>query len=206
MHFAKEISKYKSNKIQSELDYLKLQMNPHFLFNTLNSIYIQSRVDSKKSADMIMKLSDILRYQIYECSNTKVFIKSEFEYVKNYLDLQQFRFSKLETDVEQKGRFGGYMVYPFIFISFVENAIKFGVDNSADNNYIKVIFEIVENKLHFSVENSKNISNLQKNSEQELELITIKNRLNTLYGNTFSLKTKESADIYIVKLEIKLEL
>lgn len=206
LQFSREINNYESNKIQSELEYLKLQMNPHFLFNTLNSLYIQSKVDSKMASETIMKLSDILRYQIYECSNPKVFIKAEYDYIVNYLDLQKIRYNKLQIEVEQKGRFSGYMIYPFILISFVEDAIKFGVDNTAKNNYIKVIFEIVEKKLIFSVENSKNISNLQKNSQQESAMKNIKNRLKTLYGDDFSLKTIESEISYFVKLEIKLEL
>lgn len=200
-----KIAKLETEKMQSELEHLKLQMNPHFLFNSLNNIYIQTRVNPKQAAETLLKLSDLLRYQIYECSDSKVFLKSEIEYIKNYLDIQKVRFTKLEVKIEQTGNITGLMVYPFLFIPFVENSIKHGVEASSNNNYIDIKFIIINKKLEFIIESSKINTKLQQNNKKEGSLKKIKNKLDNLYSNNYKLEIEDRENYYYVKLEINLE-
>lgn len=202
---SQKVDNLENEKIQSELEYLKLQLNPHFLFNTLNNIHTLTRIKPELASDTLIKLSDLLRYQIYECSDSKVFVKSEFDYLINYLDLQKVRFENLEVIYEKDGNLSSYMVYPFIFIPFVENAVKHGVDNKRKNNIIKLFLGIDNNKLKFSIENSKISSNLQKNSKGGIGLKNVKRRLELLYPGRYSLRITENEDLYNVKLEIKLK-
>ena len=200
------ISRLEKKKIQSELEYLKLQINPHFLFNTLNNIYIQSRIQPKEAGETLLKLSDLLRYQIYDCADKKVFLKSEIEFLKNYLDLHKIRFSKLSCTIEQKGNIAGLMIYPFILITFVDNAMKKSADLNTEGSFVNLNFEIVDNKIKFFVESSKNMSILQKKSiVYEDGLDKVKERMDLLYSGNHKLNIEESENKYIVKLEINLE-
>ena len=203
---AQEISKLEKEKIVSELDFLKNQMNPHFLFNVLNNIYIQTRIEPKKSAEMILKLSDLLRYQLYECSQNQVLLKSEIEYLKNYIDLQKVRLAKIDIKFEQNGSFMGLMIYPFMFIPFLENAFKHGVNSKGNKNFIYVFIEIVEKYVIFVVKNSKiDISSSSNNKSGGIGLKNIERRLNLLYKDKYTLSIENEKEYYNVKLKISLK-
>ena len=201
-----QIHELKQAKITSELDFLKTQMNPHFLFNVLNNIYIQTRIDPKKSAEMILKLSDLLRYQLYECSQDKVMLKSEVDYLHNYVDLQKMRITNIELKFEQSGSFRGLMIYPFMFIPFLENAFKHGVSSKGVDNFIHIFVEIVEKYVIFAVKNSKiGTSPEFKNNSGGIGLINIKRRLELLYKGNYELKIEDRENYYYVKLKIDLK-
>lgn len=201
-----QISEKQNELVRSELEILKLQMNPHFLFNTLNNIYIQIKLSPENAIDSILRLSDILRYQIFECTESKVFIKSEIEYLKNYLELQKVRYSNLETKINKKGDLHSAMIYPFLLINFTENALKKGVSSTNEKNFINIDLEIIKNKLHFSIESSKIISNLQKNGlEGNTVVKNIRKRLDKLYPNNYNLEIIKRDYSIFVKLEINLD-
>jgi len=203
---SEEIRRLEKEKITSELDFLKNQINPHFLFNVLNNIYIQTRIEPKKSADMILKLSDLLRYQLYECSQDKVMLKSEVDYLKNYVELQKMRLSKIDIKFEQKGSFQGLMIYPFMFIPFLENSFKHGVSSKGVNNFIYIFVEIVEKNVIFVVKNSKiDTSNNSLKKQGGIGLKNIERRLELLYKDNYELKIEDREENYNVELKISLK-
>jgi LytS/YehU family sensor histidine kinase len=199
------LRKLEQDKMSSELDFLKTQINPHFLFNTLNNIYIQTRIEPKIASDMVLKLSDLLRYQLYECNSGKVMLKSEVEYLRNYIDLQKIRIANIDIKFEQKGSFKGLMIYPFMLIPFLDNSFKHGSSLKGVDNFIHVFVDIVEKYLIFTVENSKNDTIVQNNKSSGTGLVNIKRRLELLYQNNYELKIENRENIYYVELKINLE-
>ncbi len=200
-----QISKLEKEKVVSELDFLKTQINPHFLFNILNNIYIQTRIDATKSSDMILKLSDLLRYQLYECSQDKVMLKSEIDYLQNYVALQKMRIAKVEVKFEQNGSFKGLMIYPFMFITFIENAFKYGISSKGVDNFIYVNVEIVEKKVIFTVKNSIIDTKSHVVKKGGIGLVNIKRRLELLYKESYTLEIDNRENYYYVELKIDLE-
>lgn len=190
---------------RTELDLLKNQINPHFLFNTLNNVYIQTRIQPIKAADMILKLSDFLRYQLYECSEGKVLLKSEVEYLKNYVELQKLRIAHADIKFEVSGTYKGLMIQPFMFISFLENAFKHGISSQSVENFIHIHVNIVEKYVIFAVKNSKIDTKSQDSKSKGIGLINIKKRLELLYPNKYELFIDEKEKYFIVELKINLE-
>ncbi|MDD2634336.1 MAG: sensor histidine kinase [Bacteroidales bacterium] len=204
----KEIQMYDLNQAKTiaELDFLKTQMNPHFLFNILNNIYIQTRIDPKKSSDMILKLSDLLRYQLYECSEDKVMLKSEVEYLRNYVELQEMRIAKIDINFEQSGSFKGLMIYPFMFIPFIENAFKHGVKSNNEDSFIHIYVHIVEKSVIFAVKNAKSATKPIVGKKQGgIGLVNIERRLELLYKGNYKLIIEDKDTYYYVKLKIELK-
>ncbi len=203
---ADEINRLEKAKIRSDLDFLKNQINPHFLFNVLNNVYIQTRIEPKKSGEMILKLSDLLRYQLYECSQDEVLLKAEVDYLSNYIELQRMRLAKIDLKFEQKGSFRGLMIYPFMFIPFLENAFKHGVSSQGKDNFIHVFVEIVEKYVIFVVKNSKIGTSATRGIKQGgIGLKNIERRLELLYKDNYELEIENEEDYYNVKLKINLK-
>ena len=120
---AKQLEK---DKLETELQYLKSQVNPHFLFNAINSVYILIRKDPELAADTLIKLSDLLRFQLYDCTDEKIPIEKEMEYLQNYISLEQTRKGeKVKVLFTTNGYFSGFQIAPFLLIPFLENAFKF---------------------------------------------------------------------------------
>ena len=188
--------------LRTELDFLKNQINPHFLFNSLNNIYVQSRKRPQEASESILLLSDLLRYQLYDCSKEKVLLKNEIEYLKNYLEMDKMRKLDVEIDFQIDGHPNGTMVAPFIFVPFVENAVKHG--NAVEGkSFLNVLFKIQSNQIHFSIENSKPI--LPNESEVGgIGLKNVKRRLELLYPNKYQLDIKDKENKYKVDLTLNL--
>lgn len=187
-----------TDKLQTELAYLKDQVNPHFLFNALNNIYVQSRKRPAEASESILLLSDLLRYQLYDCAKEKVYLSNEIDYLKNYLKLDKMRKSKAEIDFQIKGHPNGKMVAPFLFLPFIENAVKHGL--SIDNeSFMRITFDISDNNIHFVIENSK-----PQNPTQYLAggigLNNVKRRLKLLYPKKHDLKITDENNVYKVDL------
>jgi LytS/YehU family sensor histidine kinase len=200
-----QISKLEKEKVSTELDFLKTQINPHFLFNTLNNIYIQTRIEPKKAADMVIKLSDLLRYQLYECAEDKVMLKAEVEYLKNYVDLQELRITNIDIKFEQNGSYKGLMIHPFMLMPFLENSFKHGVSSKGVENFIHINVDIVEKYVIFAVKNSKN-DTIQHNSKSDgTGLRNIRLRLDLLYSQKYELKIEDRDTFFNVELKINLE-
>lgn len=188
-------------KIKSELNTLQAQINPHFLFNTLNGIYGQAIIKSDKTPDSISKLSAMMRYALSETKEEKVSLKKEIDYINNYIELQKIRLTeKTKVIYKVEGEITSKQIAPLLFINFIENAFKYGVSNEVETK-ISISIAIVNSNLLFSVFNDKVINTNNQNSTK-LGIINTKHRLNLIYPNTHTLEIIDNKETFEVKLKI----
>lgn len=189
-----------SERREMELQFLKSQLNPHFLFNSLNNIYSLAYQKSDKTADAIMKLSEIMRYMIYESNTPTVSLSKEVDYLKNYIELQKIRFKDgAFVEMTLNGEIDDQKVVPLMLISFVENAFKHGVVTDPAE---PVKIDIIANQkiLHFSVINKKN--NQNKDAQGGVGLTNVERRLQLIYPDRYKLNVVNSATHYTCELMI----
>jgi len=202
-----ELLKLQKEKLQLELNALKAQIHPHFLFNTLNNLYSLTLKNSEKASEMILKLSDIMRYVLYQANEEKVLLNKELEFISSYTELQRIRYHnrynisfKVEGEVEEQ------MIAPLLFIDFVENAFKHGIDKRFSDGFVHIRFYINKNSVSFTLENS--IGNDEqsdvKQSDAGIGLNNIIKRLLILYPNRHQLDIINKNEIFTVKLQIEL--
>jgi len=191
------------DNLESELNFLKAQINPHFLFNSLNNIYVQARKNGTAAAESILQLSDLLRYQLYDCSKDKVPLTGEIEYLNNYLKLDKLRKTSFKIDFDIKGNPKGINIAPYIFIPFVENAVKHGTIPDGEG-FIQIRMNIlVDDQLEFRVVNSK-LKTITDTKAGGIGLVNAKRRLELLYPGKYDLEITDSEDEYTIKLLIDL--
>ncbi len=189
---------------EAELKLLKAQMNPHFLFNTLNNLYGLSVSKSDKLPDLMLKLSDLMRYNLYETHDTTVVLDKEVVYLRNYIALEQIR---LENDVEIVLDVEDYpldfKIAPMILIVFVENAFKYIATNSAGEKYVRISITVKNDQLDFVCENSF-MPSLEKrtNTEGGLGLANTSKRLQFMYPGTHDLNVDVNENRYKVNLKL----
>jgi len=194
----------KSEKIETELKYLKSQINPHFLFNTLNNIYGLSLENSNKVPRLILKLSDFLSFSLYETNEKCVPLEKEIQLIKDFIELQISRFDdRVEAKVELPKITGNIFVPPMIFIPFVENAFKHSLKNETKIAKININLTINNDVIFFKVGNTK--SSFKKPSLEKggIGLANIKRRLDLLYGEKHKLEIKDDLHVFSVNLYIK---
>jgi two-component system LytT family sensor kinase len=187
-----------SEKRDMELQFLKSQLNPHFLFNSLNNIYSLAYQKSDKTADAILKLSEIMRYMIYESNDSWVALSQEIAYVQSFIELQKLRFKDgAAVEFTLNGEIDNQHIVPLILISFVENAFKHGVANDPKD---PIRINIIANQkiLHFSVTNKKNKHN--KDQMGGVGLNNVERRLQLLYPDRYKLNIVNSATHYTSEL------
>ena len=191
-----------SEKLNTELSFLKSQINPHFFFNTLNNIYSLAIVKSEKTAPAVMKLSSIMRYILTETNNDFVPLQNEVDFTKNYIELQQVRLTEKTTvnfdvigDVENKN------IAPLLFIPFVENAFKYGISTKSTSE-INIHIESLDNKIIFTSSNPivKSENNMMENTG--IGINNVKRRLELMYSDKHVLTNTIIDNIYQVHLEI----
>lgn len=138
-----------------KLRYLRAQLNPHFLFNTLNSIYSLSLQKSDRAPDAVVRLADIMRYLIYECNEEKIPLDKEIDFIRNYIEIEKIRYhADIRFTVE--GETGGVMIEPFLFISFIENGFKHAMDNSFNEPFIYIMIKVLPGRILLNVINNSN--------------------------------------------------
>lgn len=196
----KEVEK---QKIEAELSALKAQVNPHFFFNTLNSLYSLSLDKSDKAPELILKLSELMRYVIYETKVNEVSIEKQLEFIKSYIYLEQVRAGEgLHVDMEIKGDHLGNKVAPLIFIAFIENAFKHGSKTRGSNPFIRIVFDLEsEDRIYFSIENSKEPDTSPKRPAG-IGLSNVKKRLELLYPGKFTLNINDDQTLFRVELNL----
>ncbi len=184
---------------EQELRYLKMQIHPHFLFNTLNTMYGFALKKSEETPEMILKLSNLLDYLLYQADKPTVSLKEELDHIKDYISLERMRFSDtLEITMNFDEVDDGIMVAPMLFIPFVENSFKHG---QIKNKKLSIIMELVyqNNTINFSIKNSIHHSTLE-NDKDGIGLSNIKKRLASLYPNTYELIISKNENWYTVNL------
>ena len=193
----------KTQKINAELSFLKTQLNPHFLFNTLNSIYSLANKKSDDTTEAIITLSELMKYMIYETNKEFVALQNEIDYIKNFISLQNLRLKDSSgVRFNVRGKLD-YNIEPLLLISFIENAFKFGTDYTGKTD---ITIEIkVENDI-LGLKVSNYISLKEKNNlSSGVGIENIKSRLNILYPNSHTLNIEESDKLFKVELLLKLK-
>ncbi len=194
-----------TQNMQSELQFLKSQINPHFLFNTLNSLYALTLKKSDKAPEIVIKLAEMMRYMLYECNEKQVTLKKEVNYIKNYLDLERLRHGDhvlIKFDIH--GEVENQMIAPLLFIPFLENSFKHGLNKQIDQSYVSIHLAIKRDNVEMWIENSKPATlPLQRHKKSGgIGLVNVKRRLNILYPNKHDLNITEKPDSYRVDLNI----
>lgn len=211
MRDSQKIAELNNITFNMELNELRNQINPHFLFNMLNGINYLARTDPDKAAMVIMKLSEFLRYQLYENNDERTFLKSEINFLSNFLDLETLRRDNLsvrinsDTDTDSN-IINNIFLPPNLFTIFVENAVKHSVDISGEESFVHVNIEVKDGVLYFSCVNSKDPNYRPSANEKSsgLGLGNIKRRLELLYGDKHTLDIDSTETKYEIKLTIPL--
>jgi Histidine kinase len=191
-------------KMNAELAYLKAQINPHFLFNTLNSIYSLAIMKSDETPTAVVKLSGMMRYVLSESANEFVSLEKEIIYVINYVDLQKIRFGEsIFLEFTVNGVTNGKRIAPLMLIPFIENAFKHGV-NAEEESVIKINIDIAESSLFLSVFNKKVTVHISEENKSGLGVENTKNRLELLYPSKHKLMIYDTKAAYLVELSLKL--
>ncbi|RZL47206.1 MAG: histidine kinase [Pedobacter sp.] len=192
-----------TDKANAELSFLKAQINPHFLYNTLNNIYTLSLMQNEHTSESIMKLSNIMRYVIDDATHDFVSLGSEIECISNYIDLQKLRIgSKPKLDFKVEGEIEKYKIAPLILMTFVENLFKYGISKH-ENTELKINVLVVENQLTFISQNA--IFDRKKPIHTTgIGIKNTKQRLDYLYPEKHDLWISDSDNLFIVKLKLLL--
>jgi two-component system LytT family sensor kinase len=190
-------------KLEMELQFLKAQSNPHFLFNTLNNIYGLARKKSDKTADVVLRLSAMLRYMLYETAKESIEIESEIQIINDYIELEKLRYTK-RLEVIFKHSIDNYKekIAPLILLPFVENAFKHGAGESRFQSYIAIDLKLKGKKLSYEIKNSKEEAHLNQDADA-IGLNNIKRQLELIYPD-HQLTIENNAKEFIVKLHINL--
>lgn len=199
-----EIVTTKNENLQTELKFLKSQINPHFLFNSLNNIYAMSAIDVPKTQQSISYLSDMLRYVLYECESPYVPITKEVTYIEDYIKLFSLKSSKkypIETNFNITNE--TIEIAPMLLIPFVENAFKHSNIEKIKDSFIRITITNSEDKITFKMENTVPSKYNTKDNVGGIGIANVKKRLSILYPKRHHLKIEENDGIFKVKLNLK---
>ncbi|MDR1370964.1 MAG: histidine kinase, partial [Dysgonamonadaceae bacterium] len=196
------INELETATIETELKQLKSQINPHFLFNTINNANIKVEKDQDVAYNIITKLEDLLRYQLTNTSNDKIKLESDISFLSDYLELEKTRRNRFFYKIIADESIYNLEVFPLLFIPFVENAVKHSLTTKGKSTII-IVFLKENDRLYFCCENSKPLVPIKQKSGG-LGLKNIKRRLDLLYRDTYSLNVAESDEKYRVNLYLKI--
>jgi two-component system, LytTR family, sensor kinase len=192
-----------NEKLQAELSFLKAQINPHFLFNTLNNIYALASTQSEHTAAAVMKLSSIMRYVLTEARNDLVPLEKEILFTSHYIELQKMRLTdKTSIDFTIKGDPAGRQIAPLLLLPFVENAFKYGI-STREWSPIRILLEINKDSLYFSISNHKHLNtSLKMTDNTGIGINNTRRRLDLLYEGRYELIIDDKTNDFSVHLNI----
>jgi len=197
----------KEEKLEAELKFLKSQIHPHFLFNTLNNLYALTLDKSDQAPEVVMKLSSLLDYMLYEANDPKVSLEKEVKLIEDFLALESIRYgNSLEIDFNLRGSTSGYYIAPMLLLPFVENSFKHGLSKQSSKPWIKIDMLMERGLLHFKVNNSQ--GRIKKDSKESytegIGLANVRRRLELIYQKNYSLKILDKEDYFEIDLFINL--
>jgi LytS/YehU family sensor histidine kinase len=207
IRFQKYIDTMEKEKTKNELDFLKAQFNPHFLFNSINSIYGNIDKGNSTARNMLLTFSEMLRYQLYECNTDSIPVDKEISYIKNYIALQQIRRPdnlNIELDIDEGLR--GFAIAPLLFIAFIENAFKYVSHYENKVNEVKISLSKKGDDIVFKVFNTKeNYNGHQLMDHKGIGIVNVKRRLQLLYPLKHELTINSGEAFHEVLLNLKLK-
>lgn len=190
--------------LSSELQLLRSQIHPHFLFNVLNSLYALTLQKSDLAPGMVLKLSEILRYILYECSEPTVPLEKELNYLRNYIDLEKMRQgTRTEIDMQVTGNAEGRTIEPMLFLPFVENCFKHGANGNVAGAFVHIRFEIDKQNIVFRAENSRTPTTPSSDMTGGIGLANVRRRLELLYPGQHKLHIEEQETSYGITLSLE---
>ncbi|UKJ06166.1 sensor histidine kinase [Solitalea lacus] len=194
-------------KLNAELQLLKAQVHPHFLFNTLNNIYSFILTSNPIAPDLILKLSNLMHYIITECNHPKVQLTKEIEMIESYIELEKIRYGKrLDLDISIIGNLEHKSIAPLLLLPFIENSFKHGASTQLENSWIKVELLISERNLTMKLINSKPLDSDQHVTKNGgIGLVNVQKRLQLLYPNQHTLRINSDREVFSIYLEVALE-
>lgn len=204
-----EKSNLQRQKLESELKFLKSQINPHFLFNTLNSLYAHTLKKSDNAPEIVLKLSEAMRYMLYECNVSEIALSKEVNYLKNYLELEKLRHADdVQISFDVHGEIDEQMISPLLFIPFIENAFKHGLSSGRKENYVHVDLYVDGRDVKLIVLNP--VCPRDEQSDQPVNsggfgLENIRKRLKLIYPDSHNLKIIQTNEFYKVILDLKIK-
>jgi two-component system, LytTR family, sensor kinase len=200
-----ETAQLQKEKLETELKFLKSQINPHFLFNTLNNIYTLTVLRAETAPEHLMRLSEMLRYMIYDCVADRVPLKKEIEYIRNYIGLKMLKDSRgMNVQVELDDSQPELPIAPMLFIPFIENAFKHSHVENLAKGWIRIRLRIENHAVHFEVENSLPEKGYTKDQTGGIGLENVKRQLELTYPGRHELKLLPSDDRFFISLIIHL--
>ena len=210
-HFYSEENKSKElrqQKLEAELNFLKGQIHPHFLFNTLNNLYALTLKKSDSSPEVVLKLSELLSYMLYEGSSKTVVLSKELDLINNYIELEKLRYDdRLKVHFILEGDPSGHHVPPMLLLPFIENAFKHGTSDSIENVWVDIFIKIRNQNLELTVKNSNGFKEAQGEQDYQkgIGLKNVKRRLELLYNGYHTLNFKDTDQQYSVRLSLELD-
>lgn len=205
LHVEKENSELQIQNVNMERDFLKAQLNPHFLFNTLNNLYGLSIKKDDKMPEIIVNLSDTMSYTLYESNAERVPLFKEVEFIRNYVELEKMRYSdskKIHVDLPSEHECNGKLIAPLLSFTLIENAFKYGL-KSREGGFLNLKVEINDNKVSFKIENDCK-EQQHSNILGGIGLENLKKRLQLIYPNQHHLTINQSENQFLVHLDINL--
>jgi two-component system, LytTR family, sensor kinase len=205
IRFQRYIADMEKEKARTELDFLKAQFNPHFLFNSINSIY--GHIDKKNASarTMLLTFSDMLRYQLYDCNTERIGIDKELAYIRNYIALQRTRKEEnLVVRLHIGDNIKGFTIAPLLFIAFIENCFKYVSDNDACENRVEISFTRTGDLLTFKAFNTKEHRYMRPVDHKGIGIANVKRRLELLYPGKYDLAIEDLDQSYETTLNIPL--
>lgn len=191
----------KAATLTTELMFLKSQINPHFLFNMLNNANILTDDDPEMASQILVKLDDLLRYQMNDSTREMVYLNADIAFLRDYLELEKTRRDNFEYTISKKGNINNVQVAPLLFIPFVENAVKHNLD-SEGKSFVNLLFKVGNGTLQFVCENSIPQTEIIR-KVGGIGLVNIKRRLDLLYKDNYVLGQTKTATTYTITLHLK---
>ena len=194
-----------NEKLTAELNFLKAQINPHFLFNTLNNLYYLAYSKSENTTEVIAKLSQMMRYMIYDSNHPKVLLSKEIEYMQSYISLERLRLNdQIPIKFDISGNTENIWITPLIFITFLENAFKHGVSNNNPNAWVNIMIQLKGNECIYTVKNSKLQGAGTQTEKSGIGLQNVHRRLALSYPEQYKIKMEDTSEVYCVQLNLTL--
>jgi len=205
MRLQQRLDKMEKEKTKAELDFLNAQFNPHFLFNSINSIYAHIDKRNPTARNMLLSFSEMLRYQLYDCNTNYISVDREMSYIRNYVAIQQTRKeSRVQVCLTIGDSMTGFFITPLLFIAFIENAFKYVSDREDRDNRVVIAFERKDNELLFYCHNTKEARNGSSIDHKGIGIANARRRMALLYPGRHALNIVDKEDIYEVTVNLQL--
>ena len=205
IRFQQYVEKIENEKSRTELDFLKAQFNPHFLFNSINSIYGHIDKNNVSARNMLLTFSEMLRYQLYDCNTETISVDKELNYIQNYIALQQSRKEEnLIVQFDVADNIKGFKIVPLLFVAFIENCFKYVSNNEEKENRVEISFKKINDTIIYRSFNTKETGNTSRINDKGIGIANVKRRLDLLYPGKYDLSIGEQELSHEVILKIQL--